>query len=167
MPKFSITCRFSSSHHLGALSVFGTETPDSVTTIESRVTIHLFPLPWPLVTQSRWSTTMPTCWTSFNAALSSSDWEIVCLPDADVAKAKILEQRFSALLTDALPGYESLMSGSPVSLAIRYGVAGPSRSICPRSYKLNHSATDANNSSEAAVQSRSNTCGACQEATSR
>jgi DNA-binding NtrC family response regulator len=46
----------------------------------------------------------------FHAALSSSDWEIVCLPDAEVAKAKILEQRFSALLTDALPGYESVIS---------------------------------------------------------
>jgi DNA-binding response OmpR family regulator len=32
------------------------------------------------------------------------------LTDAEVAKAKILEQQFSALLTDALPGHETVIS---------------------------------------------------------
>lgn len=46
----------------------------------------------------------------FSATLSSSDWKIFCSPNAEIAKAHILQRHFSALLTDALPEYESVIS---------------------------------------------------------
>jgi DNA-binding response OmpR family regulator len=46
----------------------------------------------------------------FDAVLSSANWEIACLANAQVAEQRISQQQFSALLTDALPGYENVIT---------------------------------------------------------
>jgi DNA-binding response OmpR family regulator len=58
----------------------------------------------------------------FGAALSSPHWEVSCLDNAKVAENRISQQRFSALLTDALPGYEDVIAAfktrNPTSPAV-------------------------------------------------